>query len=139
MVIPKQDATANTCVTHSEEELCEIQDKYVCLFVCMLVRVCVCLHVLEQDMVCIERGTDLWSLCLICRKGLLTLGWIHTHPTQTCFLSSVDLHTHFSYQIMLNEAIAIVLAPTARPDAGIFSLTPVGLQALGVSDHANVA
>jgi len=40
---------------------------------------------------------------------------------------------------MLNEAIAIVLAPTARPDAGIFSLTPVGLQALGVSDHANVA
>uniref|UniRef100_A0A673KRM2 STAM binding protein-like 1 n=1 Tax=Sinocyclocheilus rhinocerous TaxID=307959 RepID=A0A673KRM2_9TELE len=40
--------------------------------------------------------------------NLLTLGWIHTHPTQTAFLSSVDLHTHSSYQLMLPEAIAIV-------------------------------
>lgn len=43
--------------------------------------------------------------------NLITLGWIHTHPTQTAFLSSVDLHTHFSYQIMMKEAIAIVCAP----------------------------
>ncbi|XP_009304953.1 AMSH-like protease isoform X2 [Danio rerio] len=43
--------------------------------------------------------------------NLLTLGWIHTHPTQTAFLSSVDLHTHSSYQLMLPEAIAIVCAP----------------------------
>ncbi|KAF4789644.1 AMSH-like protease [Turdus rufiventris] len=42
---------------------------------------------------------------------LLTLGWIHTHPTQTAFLSSVDLHTHCSYQLMLPEAIAIVCSP----------------------------
>ncbi|XP_035764729.1 AMSH-like protease isoform X2 [Neolamprologus brichardi] len=42
---------------------------------------------------------------------LLTLGWIHTHPTQTAFLSSVDLHTHCSYQLMLPEAVAIVCAP----------------------------
>lgn len=34
-----------------------------------------------------------------------------THPTQTAFLSSVDLHTHCSYQLMLQEAIAIVCAP----------------------------
>lgn len=34
-----------------------------------------------------------------------------THPTQTAFLSSVDLHTHCSYQIMLPEAIAIVCSP----------------------------
>ncbi|KAG0329260.1 hypothetical protein BGZ99_002808 [Dissophora globulifera] len=44
-------------------------------------------------------------------RDLLTLGWIHTHPTQTCFMSSVDLHTHCSYQLMLPEAIAIVCAP----------------------------
>uniref|UniRef100_A0A6A7G968 STAM-binding protein-like A n=2 Tax=Hirondellea gigas TaxID=1518452 RepID=A0A6A7G968_9CRUS len=56
------------------------------------------------------------------RDDLLTLGWIHTHPTQTCFLSSVDLHTQFSYQIMCVEAIAIVCAPTAKPDCGVFSL-----------------
>ncbi|RZB54948.1 AMSH-like ubiquitin thioesterase 3 isoform B [Glycine soja] len=44
--------------------------------------------------------------------SLFPLGWIHTHPSQTCFMSSVDLHTHYSYQIMLPEAIAIVMAPT---------------------------
>ncbi|KAG9466536.1 hypothetical protein GDO78_016464 [Eleutherodactylus coqui] len=45
------------------------------------------------------------------QHNLLTLGWIHTHPTQTAFLSSVDLHTHCSYQLMLPEAIAIVCSP----------------------------
>lgn len=34
-----------------------------------------------------------------------------THPTQTAFLSSVDLHTHCSYQMMMPEAIAIVCSP----------------------------
>jgi STAM-binding protein len=46
---------------------------------------------------------------------LLTLGWIHTHPTQQCFMSSVDLHTHFPYQLLISEAIAIVVAPTQTP------------------------
>jgi len=64
------------------------------------------------------------------QKNLLTLGWIHTHPTQTCFLSSVDLHTHCSYQIMLPEAIAIVMAPTAKPDRGTFHITAPGIDAL---------
>ncbi|KAI1230127.1 hypothetical protein IHE44_0010519 [Lamprotornis superbus] len=45
------------------------------------------------------------------QHGLVTLGWIHTHPTQTAFLSSVDLHTHCSYQMMLPESIAIVCSP----------------------------
>ncbi|ODV96475.1 hypothetical protein PACTADRAFT_40630, partial [Pachysolen tannophilus NRRL Y-2460] len=64
-------------------------------------------------------------------KGLFVLGWIHTHPTQSCFLSSVDLHTQNSYQIMLNEAIAIVLSPHPKfsyEDFGCFRLTdPPGL------------
>ncbi|XP_055451299.1 STAM-binding protein-like [Psammomys obesus] len=58
--------------------------------------------------------------------GLLTLGWIHTHPTQRAFLSSVDLHTHFCYQQMLPESIAIVCAPKYK-ETGIFSLTPTGI------------
>ena len=33
---------------------------------------------------------------------------------QTCFLSSVDVHTHCGYQTMLDEAIAIVMAPSDR-------------------------
>ncbi len=32
------------------------------------------------------------------RRALYPLGWIHTHPTQTCFLSSVDVHTQCGYQ-----------------------------------------
>eukprot|EP01112_Ceratiomyxa_fruticulosa_P017001 TRINITY_DN521_c1_g1_i1.p1 TRINITY_DN521_c1_g1~~TRINITY_DN521_c1_g1_i1.p1 ORF type:complete len:836 (-),score=239.79 TRINITY_DN521_c1_g1_i1:70-2577(-) len=62
-------------------------------------------------------------------NDLLTLGWIHTHPTQDCFLSSVDLHTHASYQYLLSEAVAVVMAPARTPNFGIFRLSdPPGLQ-----------
>ncbi|XP_023694336.1 STAM binding protein b isoform X1 [Paramormyrops kingsleyae] len=57
---------------------------------------------------------------------LITLGWIHTHPTQTAFLSSVDLHTHCSYQIMLPESIAIVCSPKFN-ETGYFRLTDYGM------------
>ncbi|CCG82566.1 AMSH-like protease [Taphrina deformans PYCC 5710] len=64
-------------------------------------------------------------------NDLFTLGWIHTHPTQTCFLSSVDLHTQCGYQLMLPESIAIVLAPSKTPSAGTFRLTdPPGLHTI---------
>ncbi|XP_020251277.1 AMSH-like ubiquitin thioesterase 2 isoform X1 [Asparagus officinalis] len=60
-------------------------------------------------------------------QSLFPVGWIHTHPSQTCFLSSIDLHTQYSYQVMLPEAIAIVMAP-ADPSRsyGIFRLTDPG-------------
>lgn len=48
-------------------------------------------------------------------EDLMVLGWIHTHPTQTCFMSSRDLHTHSGYQIMMPESIAIVCAPSKSP------------------------
>ncbi|KAJ7718858.1 Mov34-domain-containing protein [Mycena maculata] len=61
--------------------------------------------------------------------GLITIGWIHMHPSQSCFMSSVDLHTHTSFQQMLPESIAVVCAPKSDPDFGIFRLTdPPGLQ-----------
>ncbi|CAE6415089.1 unnamed protein product [Rhizoctonia solani] len=64
-------------------------------------------------------------------RGLMTLGWIHTHPTQSCFMSSMDLHTHSGYQASLKEAFAIVCAPTSSPNVGIFRLTdPPGLQVI---------
>lgn len=59
--------------------------------------------------------------------NLITLGWIHTHPSQTCFLSSVDLHTQAGYQIMMPEAIAIVCSPKHN-DEGFFTLTSSGLE-----------
>ncbi|VDN04515.1 unnamed protein product [Thelazia callipaeda] len=60
-------------------------------------------------------------------NNLVTLGWIHTHPSQTAFLSSVDLHTHCSYQMMLPEAIAIVVAPKV----GVFRLSERGMKEIG--------
>jgi STAM-binding protein len=61
-------------------------------------------------------------------EDLMILGWIHTHPTQTCFMSSRDLHTHAGYQMMLAESIAIVCAPskgdtTYGGDWGAYRLT----------------
>jgi STAM-binding protein len=48
-------------------------------------------------------------------EDLMVLGWIHTHPSQTCFMSSRDLHTHCGYQTMMAESIAIVCAPSKTP------------------------
>ncbi|KAF8168791.1 hypothetical protein K438DRAFT_244351 [Mycena galopus ATCC 62051] len=52
-------------------------------------------------------------------RGLITLGWIHTHPSQSCFMSSVDLHTHASFQCMLPESFAVLrhLPPHRSPGA----------------------
>ncbi|CAH0055122.1 unnamed protein product [Clonostachys solani] len=71
-------------------------------------------------------------------EDLLMIGWIHTHPTQTCFLSSRDLHTHAGYQIMMPESIAIVCAPKYEPSHGIFRLTnPPGLEHILQCNHTD--
>ncbi|PIM98039.1 SMAD6 interacting protein AMSH, contains JAB/MPN/Mov34 domain [Handroanthus impetiginosus] len=88
LIIPKQEATSDSCQTTNEEEIFDVQDK----------------------------------------QSLFPLGWIHTHPTQSCFMSSIDVHTHYSYQIMLPEAIAIVMAPRdCSRTHGIFRLTSGGM------------
>uniref|UniRef100_A0A7N0TEK7 MPN domain-containing protein n=1 Tax=Kalanchoe fedtschenkoi TaxID=63787 RepID=A0A7N0TEK7_KALFE len=59
--------------------------------------------------------------------SLFPVGWIHTHPSQRCFMSSIDLHTHYPYQVMVPEAFAIVMAPTdTSRNFGIFRLTVPG-------------
>lgn len=63
-------------------------------------------------------------------EDLIVLGWIHTHPTQTCFMSSRDLHTHGGYQVMMPESIAIVCAPS-KGEWGVFRLTdPPGIRTI---------
>jgi len=65
------------------------------------------------------------------KHGRVSVGWIHTHPTQEAFLSSIDLHTHFSYQSLQPEALAIVCAPTdKRLQYGIFRITDYGMEYL---------
>lgn len=49
------------------------------------------------------------------QEDLLVIGWIHTHPTQTCFMSSRDLHTQAGYQIMMPESVAVVCSPKFTP------------------------
>lgn len=65
-------------------------------------------------------------------QSLFPVGWIHTHPSQSCFMSSIDLHTQYSYQVMVPEAFAIVMAPTDTSRSyGIFRLSdPVGMSVL---------
>ncbi|KAL0211426.1 hypothetical protein P9112_009724 [Eukaryota sp. TZLM1-RC] len=59
---------------------------------------------------------------------LIILGWIHTHPTQTAFLSAVDLHTHLGLQMSLAESIAIVVSmKDGRPNVEVFHLSNEGL------------
>jgi STAM-binding protein len=73
---------------------------------------------------------------------LITIAWIHTHPSQTAFLSSVDLHTQYGYQAMMPEAIAIVCSPKYE-EVGFFSLTSSGLDEIskcpqnGFHPHSN--
>ncbi|KAK0721292.1 hypothetical protein B0T21DRAFT_386212 [Apiosordaria backusii] len=89
-------------------------------------------HLLIPDQDCTENTcdtrneADIWEFCE--KEDVMQFGWIHTHPTQTCFLSSRDMHTQASYQAMLRESIAIVCAPRYEPSWGIFRLTdPPGL------------
>jgi len=60
-----------------------------------------------------ENEGSMLEYCI--EADLLMLGWIHTHPTQTCFMSSRDLHTQAGYQVMFPESIAIVCAPKFQP------------------------
>jgi STAM-binding protein len=60
-----------------------------------------------------ENESGMLDFCMT--NELIIIGWIHTHPTQTCFMSSRDLHTQAGYQVMMPESIAIVCAPRYDP------------------------
>jgi len=53
----------------------------------------------------------------VTKNNLIVLGWIHTHPDYTCFLSSVDVHTQYGYQKLLPESIAIVYSGLRLEDS----------------------
>jgi len=87
---------------------------------------------------CLTSMDEEWVVQFTEERSLITLGWIHTHPTQSCFMSSVDLHTHSGLQRMLPESFAVVCAPNSTPNFGIFRLTdPPGLQAISECDVRN--
>ena len=59
----------------------------------------------------------------------ITVRWIHTHPSQTAFLSSIDLHTHAGYQALLLEVIAVVYL-VEYSNTKMFKLTTFGMNTI---------
>jgi STAM-binding protein len=102
LIIPKQTGTPDTCTTENEEDLFDIQDKHDLLTFGWIHVSFIFIKDTQQS----KRFFNIYLSFFFCNQ---------THPTQSCFLSSVDLHTHCSYQLMLPEAIAIVCAPSQRP------------------------
>jgi STAM-binding protein len=78
------------------------------------------------DSCTMEREQDIAAY--VTSTELIVLGWIHTHPTQECFLSSIDMHTQAAYQIDLGEAVSVVVSPRHEPWFGVFQLSREGLQ-----------
>ncbi|KIJ43876.1 hypothetical protein M422DRAFT_169238 [Sphaerobolus stellatus SS14] len=62
-------------------------------------------------------------------RNLITLGWIHTHPHSSCFMTSSDMHILANFQRHLPEFFAIICSPNHYPETGVFRLTdPPGLK-----------
>ena len=73
-----------------------------------------------------------------------TFEWIHTHPTQSSFLSSIDIHSQYKYQSLLLEAILVVCSLKTQV-TDLFTLTPDGMKTIsqcdqtGFHDHAGMS
>ncbi|XP_012479387.1 AMSH-like ubiquitin thioesterase 2 isoform X5 [Gossypium raimondii] len=77
----------------------------------------------------LEKGTFYVTTLIIPKQEATSNS---THPSQSCFMSSIDLHTQYSYQVMVPEAFAIVVAPTDNSRSyGIFRVSePNGMSLL---------
>jgi len=60
----------------------------------------------KSDSCTMEGLEDVWDVHD--REDIIFLGWIHTHPAYSVFLSSVDMHNQYEWQHMLPEALATV-------------------------------
>ena len=59
-------------------------------------------HLLIPNDSCTMDGVeDVWDIHD--KEGLTLLGWIHTHPAHSVFLSSVDMHNQYERQRILPE------------------------------------
>ena len=83
-------------------------------------------------------GPDRWDMqdvteittYFVRNPHLVMLGFIHTHPNMTSFLSSVDLHALYAYARDNPDLVSIVLAPE-RGTAPAFTLTEEGRERIG--------
>lgn len=94
LLIPKQHSTSDTCTMDEEELVMSFTE--------------------ERSLITLG-WVRIFLLPLDPRGCFILFSQIHTHPTQSCFMSSVDLHTHSGFQRMLPESFAVVCAPTSTP------------------------
>jgi STAM-binding protein len=97
LLIPKQHSTSDTCTMDEEELVLQFTEERSLI---TLGWVSHSLFYLYGKKSCID---------------LVVSPQIHTHPSQSCFMSSVDLHTHSGFQRMLPESFAVVCAPKSNP------------------------
>jgi len=64
------------------------------------------------------------------KEDIIFLGWIHTHPAFSVYLSSVDMHNQYEWQHMLPEAVAIVCS-IKDDEIGFLTLSPAGMSEIG--------
>merc|ERR1711994_864532 len=55
----------------------------------------------KSDSCTMEGLEDVWDVHD--KENIVFLGWIHTHPAYSVFLSSVDMHNQYEWQHMLPE------------------------------------
>lgn len=49
-------------------------------------------------------------------QSLFPVGWIHTHPAFDCFLSSVDIHNQYGYQVQTRTHHAVLYRTKVEHD-----------------------
>ena len=59
----------------------------------------------QSDSCTMDGIEDVWDIHD--KENIIFLGWIHTHPAYSVFLSSVDMHNQYEWQHMLPEVSLI--------------------------------
>lgn len=72
------------------------------------------LHVLTFEMF-----SDLF-ICFLLTYSNEFMRLLQTHPSQGCFMSSVDLHTHYSYQVLYPNSPSGIQKQEAVPNIYVF-------------------
>ena len=82
----------------------------------------------KSDSCTMDGLEDVWNIHD--KENIIFLGWIHTHPAYSVFLSSVDMHNQYEWQHMLPEAIATVCSIKDN-EVGHLRLTDPGMSEIG--------
>jgi len=82
----------------------------------------------KSDSCTMEGLEDVWDVHD--KENIVFLGWIHTHPAYSVFLSSVDMHNQYEWQHMLPEAVATVCSIKDN-EVGHLRLSDCGMVDIG--------